>query len=322
MLISYEHEFLKLKQILELKNNILIISHRGPDGDTIGSNFALRRMLELELGKNIVSACADEISEKYNFVEGITNFVSDFNLNEFDLIISVDIATESLLKFGKNKPELFNKNIPFINIDHHHDNSLFGTMNIVSGEASTTVLLYEFFKWGNFKIDRQIATYLLLGIYYDTGSLMHSNTTPRVYRIVADLILKGADVKLITKNLFNSTSLGKLKLWGRILERMYKDENNVILSAVLKEDLQATGTTKEDASGIIDYLNMIPEAKFCMLLNESDQGLVKGSLRTLHDDVNVSEVAHKFGGGGHTKASGFAMSGKLKQEIRWTVIGE
>ncbi|MDX9970522.1 MAG: bifunctional oligoribonuclease/PAP phosphatase NrnA [Candidatus Gracilibacteria bacterium] len=315
-------DFEKVKNALESANRICIISHRGPDGDAVGSNLALKIQLE-KLGKTVISACVDPVPENSLFLLNANKFVSDFNYADFDLFVSVDCAALSLMKFHEKKPELLSGEKVFINIDHHSSNDNFGNINIVDGEApSTSTILYSFFNYANWDIDRETATCLLHGIYFDTGSLMHSNTTSYVYEVCGELIKKGADLKKIVKNLFKTIEINKLRLWGRILERAYINSDSVVISAVNQEDLSALNTTHKDTGGAIDYLNAVPDSKYCVLLSEDDKGVVKGSIRTQRDEVNVSDVASKFGGGGHPKASGFGISGKLKPVVKWQVVNE
>lgn len=315
-------EFNKAKLALEGANKICIISHRSPDADAVGSNLALRFLLEA-MGKIVVSACTDQIPSDCVFLKKSDTFVDDFNYEDFDLIVSVDCGAIGLVKFHEKKPEILSGNKPFINFDHHESNEHFGTINPVNPEyCATSYILYQFFEYCGWPMSRDMVTCLLHGIYFDTGSLMHSNTTASVYRVVGQLILKGADLKTVVKHLFNTTPVGKLRLWGRVMERAYVNEDNVVVSAISKEDYAVCGASSKDTGGAIDFLNAVPDAKYCVLLTEDNKGLVKGSLRTQRDDVNLSDVASQWGGGGHPKASGFGIQGKLRPVMKWQIFDE
>jgi len=134
------------------------------------------------------------------------------------------------------------------------------------------------------------------------------------------LMMKGANVQKISKELFHTTPANRLRLWGKILERTYVNDEGVTVSAVNRSDYASCGVTSKDTGGIIDYLNAVPDSKYCVLLSEDEKGLVKGSLRTQRDDVNLSEVASKWGGGGHPKASGFGVQGKLQPVLSWRIV--
>src|SRR3989338_3947514 len=131
---------------------------------------------------------------------------------------------------------------------------------------------------------------------------------------------KGANLKRIAKELFHTTPVNRLRLWGRILEKMHVNDEGVTISAVEKSDYEACQATSHDTGGAIDYLNAVPGAKYCVLLSEDEKGLVKGSLRTQRNDVNLSDVASKWGGGGHPKASGFGVPGELKPVMTWKIM--
>ncbi len=313
-------EFQKAKNALLAAEKICIISHRSPDGDAVGSNLALRLPLEA-LGKTVVSACVDPVPENSLFLKKAGEFVQDFNYEDFDLIMSVDCGALKLVKFHETKPEILSGAKPFINIDHHESNDFFGTINVVDPKsAATCLILYYFLKFCDWKITIDVATCLLHGIYFDTGGMMHSNTTAEVFKVCSDLMNKGADVARTSRELFHMTPVNRLRLWGRILERTYVNEEGVTVSAVNRADYEACNAGSGDTGGVIDYLNAVPGSKYCVLLSEDERGVVKGSLRTQRNDVNLSEVASKWGGGGHPKASGFGINGRLEPIVHWKIV--
>ena len=164
-----------------------------------------------------------------------------------------------------------------------------------------------------------MATSLLCGLYYDTGSFMHSNTTDQVYKIAGELMQLGADYKTIAKKLFRSHSLNKLKLWGELLSNLKQTDNNIIVAGLRAEDFNAHNAKLEDCSGAIDYLSMAKDNEFATLLIEDGKGNVRGSLRSRKNDHNLSEIASLLGGGGHKKASGFTIKGKLQKQTVWSI---
>jgi len=313
-------EFNKAKRVFDSAQKICIISHRSPDGDAVGSNVALRMGLE-SASKTVVSACVDIVPENSIYLKKADTYVRDFNYEDFDVIVSVDCGDIKLVKFHEAKPEILTGEKPFVNFDHHESNNLFGKINPVDPRAAATcVIMYKFFKFCDWKITIDIANALLHGIYFDTGGMMHSNATAEVFKIASDLVLKGANVQKISKELFHTTPVNKLRLWGKIMERTYVNEDSVTISAASASDYIACGATSHDTGGAIDYLNCVPDSKYCILLSEDDRGIVKGSLRTQRDDVNLSEVASQWGGGGHPKASGFGIEGKLQPIFSWKVV--
>jgi bifunctional oligoribonuclease and PAP phosphatase NrnA len=315
-------EFSRAKNALLEADNICIVSHRGPDGDAVGANLALRLALE-SFGKNVVSACVDPVPPNSMFLKKADSFVLDFNYEDFDVIVAVDCGHIKLFKFHETKPEILSGKKPFINFDHHESNDNYGTINPVDPLAcATCFVLYKFFKFMGWEISIDMATALLHGIYFDTGSLMHSNTDADVYRVAGKLMARGADLKRISRELFHVTSVAKMRLWGKILERAQINEDNVTISAVSESDYAATGTNSKDTGGAIDFLNMVPESKYSVLLSEDGKGLVKGSLRTQRNDINLSKIASQWGGGGHPKASGFGVEGRLRPIVSWKVVSD
>lgn len=316
-------EFEKAKELFINEQRFVIISHRGPDGDAVGSNLALRLILE-GMGKEVISACVDPVPADSTWLKHGETFVEDFDYEAVDVVVAVDCAAPKLMVFNERKPEIMSGRKPFVNFDHHITNDGFGTVNIVKPEAcSTAIILWDFFKFCRWPVTREIATCLLHGIYFDTGGMMHSNTTAEVFKVAGELMSMGADLRKISKELFHTTEVNKLRLWGRILERAYVNDDNVTVSAVNAEDYRVTGASARDTGGAIDYLNAVPNAQYCVLLTEDpEKGIVKGSLRTQREDVNLSDIAGQWGGGGHPKASGFGLSGKLKPVMSWKVEGE
>jgi len=332
-------KFSEAKRTLLNADKICIISHRSPDGDAVGSNLALKLSLE-KLGKKVTSACVDPVPENSLWLKGARDYVSDFNYKDFDVIVSVDCGAKKLVAFHEKKPELFegetvleideagNEKMvlvkkPFINFDHHESNDLFGDINIVDSQAcATSFIMYFFLQHAKWEIDKDIATALLHGLYFDTGSFMHSNVNEYVLKVASDLMKRGANYKRIAKELFHTTPVNKLRLWGRILERTYVNEDNVTVSAVSRHDYDVCGASSHDTGGVIDLLNAVPGSQYSVLLTEDEKGIVKGSLRTQRDDINLSEVASVFGGGGHPKASGFGIPGRLEPHISWKIVPE
>lgn len=314
------HEFKKVQLFLKNAKRVCIISHRSPDGDTIGSNVALRLAL-MQRGLQVTSVCADTIPERYYFLPHITDFQKKLTLVGQDVIFTLDMAAKHLLGFSSQQEDLFTF-FPLINIDHHPDNTLFANLNIVDEHcASTTMILLSLFKSLDIPITKDMATALLLGIYSDTGSFMHANTSQDAFRAASELLSLGANISLIVKRLFKNFPISRLRLWGEVFKRMHINQHHVVSSVITKSDFAGSDTNSEDLSGVVEYLNMVPGSRFAMLLTEdakNDQ--VKASLRTLNDDVDVSTIAHKFGGGGHKKASGFRIPGKIEEEVTWKVV--
>lgn len=314
--------FREAKKLIERSEKILLISHRRPDGDTLGANIAIHLMLQ-DMGKQTTLACIDEASERYDFLPDIRKFVRDFTFTDYDLIIVSDAGAHYMTQYHTIYPDIFSGKVPVLNIDHHASNDNFGTLNMVDPHApSTTVLLHRWFKFLRINITPAIATALLTGIYNDTGSLMHSNTTMEVYEISADLVARGARVNSISRSMFRSNPLSTLKLWGRVLENMKVTDDGVCMSVLTMKDFEESGAHPDESGGVIDLLNAVPDTKFSVLLAEDGKGNIKGSFRTRRDDVDLAALAANFNGGGHKKAAGFSMPGTIQKETMWKIISD
>ncbi len=308
--------------LIKKSKNILLVAHRKPDSDTIGSSLALYNIFK-KLEKNIYCYCQDSIPEKFNFILESTNFIVSneiiSKISEIDLIITLDSGNINMT--GINKLP-FDKIIPIINIDHHQDSTYFGKINIIKGNTSSTAeIIYDILERVGLPINKEVATCLLMGIFGDTDSFKNSNTTDKTLIITSKLLVAGAKLKQITKFTLQDKSLSTLKLWGEILSRIKKNKGlNMVSTVITREDLERSSASYDDLEGISNFLNSIPEARASLVLTERE-GEIKGSLRTLRKNIDVSKIAHLFGGGGHKKAAGFTIPGQLvKREGKWKII--
>ncbi|MBU0578117.1 bifunctional oligoribonuclease/PAP phosphatase NrnA [Patescibacteria group bacterium] len=314
-----EKELNSIKELIDKSNRILIIPHKAPDGDAIGAALGLFQVFS-QLGKSPMVRCFDEPPGVFSFMPNIEKVQIGLTSTDYDAIFIVDSGATHLTGFNESHPQLFDKSLEVINIDHHPSNEFYGKYNLVVTEASSaTQILYEMCMNLDLPIDRNTATCFLTGIYTDTGSFMHSNTTPEVMKIAARLLAKGANLRSISKDLFNTTKISTMRLWGRVLKNTYQTTDSVTMSVVTEKDFEDTGAEYSEMTGAVDYVNSVPESKYSVILTERD-GKVKGSLRTLREEVDVAAVASAYGGGGHTKAAGFTIPGYLEKEIRWKVV--
>lgn len=313
-------EFQRAKRLIDSAEKILVIAHRKPDGDTLGSCISFKRALS-KIGKDITMACIDEIPDRYAYLPDIKHFVNDFNFHEYDLMIVCDAGASYMTDYHNRYADIWSGDVPVINVDHHASNDNFGTVNVVdTNAASATMITYKFFKYAGYDITPQIATCILTGLYNDTGSFMHQNTTPEVLRIAGEMTAAGGKVVDVSKNLFKNTSVSTLKLWGRVLSNLKINDEGVAMSVITNRDFAECNAEVDELSGAVDFINCVPNTKFTVLLHEDGTGNVKGSFRTRREGVDLEEIASKFGGGGHKKASGFTIPGKLEKEIRWKIV--
>ncbi|MFH1375446.1 MAG: bifunctional oligoribonuclease/PAP phosphatase NrnA [Patescibacteria group bacterium] len=313
----------QLEKLLVDSESILLLTHKNPDGDALGSLLALYLILD-HAGKKVTPACLDPAPKNLRYLPAAEKIVNDFDVKEFDLLIVLDCGDPHQTGFDQDKPELFRPSgqvaRQIIKIDHHQMASDFGDVQIIHPEmCATSSILTRLFERFGVPISPDVATCLLTGISTDTGSFRHSNTKPGTLRLAAKLLRLGANNALIAKNIYRSTPLSALKLWGNVLQSLRQTKDGVTLAVAQKKDFDETDARTEDLAGVVDYVNAVPNAKFSILLSERN-GLVKASMRTQHPDADVAKIASAFGGGGHVKAAGFAVPGKLEREVRWRVV--
>ena len=294
--------------------------HRNPDGDAIGAITGIAELLPLIAPDTPVKLyCVDPAPPVFSYLPSAASIESELNPQEGDVFIFVDCADPKLTEYHESFPQIFGGTWPSICFDHHATNMGFGSVNfVVPDAASTCEIIVDFAEVAGLPLSSQIATCLLTGVYTDTGGLLHSNTTSRVYRTVARLLRAGANHQVMTRSVFRSAKISTLRLWGRVLEKISITDEGGAISALTENDFLAAGADYSELTGAIDYVNAVPGMRFSLVLTERG-GKVKGSLRTLREDVDVAKMASAFQGGGHKKAAGFAVEGKLVPEVRWKV---
>lgn len=323
-MISLEAGFHLLRQALERHQKFVILAHKNPDADTLGSALALYHLL-ISNGKEADVVCISDIPEYISFIPGCEAVLKDFSPDAYDVIISCDSAAPHLTGFDKKYPEIFEEKTRYnvINIDHHANGQPFGNTRIIDIHAAATAsIIYRIFMFHSWKITPCIATCLMTGIITDTGSFQHSNTDADTLRISARLLAHGANLRSIEKEIFKTKKISTLKLWGKVFSNIIVDqERGVVSSAITNQDLEECDAESAELTGVIDYLNSVEGGDFSLLLSE--QGAkVKGSLRTMREEIDVAEIASKVGGGGHTKAAGFSIDGHIKPYVGWRVVSE
>jgi len=317
---NFSTEFNTLSYIIKNSSKILLFAHSNPDGDAAGSVFAFKEYLE-SIGKIVDVACPDPLP---SYLESLTEYSFEFpehlDLSSYDTAIGCDSVEHG---FHTIIPSLNEKTVTVF-IDHHPDITTKADVVIIDSKLSSTCeIIYEYFISQNVHISKNIATYLMVGILGDTGNFQHANTTSRVMEISSDLLKKGASVSKIIQASFANKKISTLKLWGRAFEKAKINSTNGLIATVLTlQDITECNATTEDIGQVASILNTVPGTKFSLVLSERENGIIKGSLRSEeYKGIDVSEVAHQFGGGGHKLASGFEVKGKIVEtENGWEII--
>ncbi len=311
------------KQIYnELKkaDSIMIVPHQNPDGDAMGAATAMAQILDRMNIKHVIF-CATESPSTLSFLEHANELKTSPSIwkkEKFSHILTVDCSSldyagiEEFINKLDYQPTL-------INIDHHSSNELYGNINLVIPDSSsTTEILYNFFKVNDIDIDEEIATSLMTGLLYDTSNFSNSGTSKKALSIASELSRQHANTGIIRKCMIQNKSVAALKTTGIVLSRLVIDPTTNIAYTILKqEDFGKNQVKEEELEGIANMLNHLKEGVASMVFKENQDKTVKISMRTTKNDVDVSKIAKMFGGGGHKKASGFSINKPLDQAVKY-----
>lgn len=320
------NNILKIKNLIANASSILLICHQNPDGDAIGSLCVFINHFEA-VGKKYKAFCSGKISSSFYFLEGVEKIQTnqDFKLDEYNLIIILDCGDLRQTGLQSVFEEMLQKRLTerpiVVNIDHHITNEYFGDINLVIENASSTAeIIYENFK-DILKIDRKIATALLLGIFTDTGHFSNPATTISSFQVASALLKAGGRLKLIIDNIFRNKSVSDLKIWGKIFSRLIENKKfGLAIALIFREDFAGNEFDDGAVEGLTNFLNHLEGARVVLVLREKE-GEIKGSLRTTDDSIDVSRLARLFGGGGHQRAAGFTIKGSLRETADgWKVM--
>jgi phosphoesterase RecJ-like protein len=289
-------------------DRFLLTTHENPDGDALGSLLAMHKML-LALGKDSVMFLAAKefpLPVEYRFLQ----------IEEVFHEPPADIASRIVVFLDCGNIDrmpvdfLQNHSSTVLNIDHHHDNTRFGTTNLVDVAASCTAeILYDLAGRVGVDLTLEMANALYVGLVTDTGKFMYENTDARAHRMAAGLIDVGVNVNDIYRRLYEHVPLEKLKLVARALEKIeLRDDGKLATTYIAEDDYAATASGEGFTEGIIDYLRTIDgTALVAVVRDQPEKGRAarKVSLRAADSSVDVSAIARKHGGGGHRRAAGF-----------------
>ena len=322
---------------IKASTRILVIGHTSPDADALASVGAILEIAS-DLGLGTYAYAAKKIVGAYEFIpnEDLIKTEEPEDLKLFDTIVILDcgsisrtgleVRLRTLIRAQKEGRLL--KRPYIIELDHHSSQEAYADLEIrLPEKASTTEIIYNFLKANNLTISRPLANCILIGLLTDTGHFLHANSSREALAISSEMLLRGASLPKIIDHTVNNKSFSALKVWGRALENMQLNAETGLatsaLTAVELRELLAPVEAKAEADlfgDIVSFLSTLGGVRVALLLREEGD-IVKGSLRTNDDDIDVAQIAHNWGGGGHKKAAGFTITGKLaKAEKGWKVV--
>ncbi len=316
-------DVVKCRNILKDAGSVLLLTHEKPDGDAIASILAMRQILSHISDAKITAVCVDAVPKAFRFLPDADSIKSDFLGGDVDVVVILDCGDLKRTGFGERLISMFERGVPIINVDHHPKNDLhkIACVNLVDTlSASTTEILYELALLFKVSIDAPLATLLFTGLYTDTGSFQHPITSERVLQIASFLLSRGARLKEVRHNLANSKPVPMLKLWGIALSRIRIHPSGLVASVITADDMRLSGGSEDDLAGIVSLLESVHDCRVALLVSETD-GQIRGSLRSNNSRVDVAKIARVLGGGGHPKAAGFSLKGKLKvDKMGWKIV--
>ena len=301
-------------------DRFLVVTHENPDGDALGSLLATTLTLR-RLGKDVEMFLGGSgaLPREYAFMrlDGLRRTLPD-DLEQ-RVLVAVDCAKAD--RIGPD-PDPIERASLVIDIDHHHDNTRFGDVNLIVADASSTAeIVRDVLRELDVPLTPQIAEGLYVALVTDTGRFQYSNTTPKALRLAAELVEAGADVHGIFRHVYETVQFAKLKLLARALERARLYEGGrLVVSYLVKEDFPEVGAEEPFSEGIIDHLRAVEGSEMVALIREPprEEGPVRRiSLRSSHDEIDVSAIARLRDGGGHPQAAGFASDEPLEQIVEF-----
>jgi len=312
------NELTAVAEVLRERDRFLLVTHENPDGDALGSILALKLGLDA-LGKESVMFLGGE--------SGIPRDYELLRLGALERELPADAAERVLValdcasaaRMGLD-PGLLERVPLSLEVDHHHDNTRFARINLVVPEASSTgEIVRDLLRELGVELTAQIAEALYVALVTDTGRFQYTNTTPKALRLAAELVEAGVDVHRVFQGIYESVEFAKLKLLARALERAQVYEGGrLVVSYLLRSDFEELGVGEEYAEGIIDSLRSVDGAEMAATIREPPEPADaerRVSLRSSRDELDVSAIARKRGGGGHRQAAGFSSPETVEQIV-------
>lgn len=288
--------------ILKEQNNILILTHAHPDGDTLGCGYALCRAL-MSLGKICAVENADEIPKKYGYM------FSDIVPIKFKpkYVVAVDVATENLLGDLEGKYHID------MCIDHHSTNTEYADALLLEDAPAASEIMLKVIEALGVTLDKGIANCLYTGLSTDTGCFRYASTTANTYRCAAKLIEAGADNGTINRVMFETKSKTYARLERLAIDtmRFYVDERVAIIT-VTQEMYKLTGSNEQETEALAPMTRQVEGVEVGITIREKPDGTCKASIRTF-ETVNAATLAKAFGGGGHPQAAACKFNCSVKE---------
>jgi phosphoesterase RecJ-like protein len=298
----------RIIEAIRQSDSCCVVGHVRPDGDCIGSQLALALALKSQ-GRPVVCWNEDPLPRKLEFLDPDHLMQLPKPGQKFDCVIATDCA--SFERLGRVAECIKDRKI-FLNIDHHESNTRYADLNwIDSREPSTGELIFRLLQQAKWSITPDIADCLFTAISTDTGSFQYPTTRPSTYYAAGRLVDRGADVAKVCNEVYQSYPLSRVRLLRHVFNHFRLTHNNEIAYFWLKQaDYVRTGARPDESEGLIDHIRAIEPVVVACVFEEMGTDMVRVSLRSKREDLDVGEIAKAFGGGGHPAAAGARIAGK------------
>jgi len=304
--------FAEIGAAIAAAQKILVISHLRPDGDALGSTLACALWLR-QIGKRVTAWNEDGVLEKFRYLpEWPLVTPPEGEPQEFDAVIMLDTSVKN--RAGTCLEHIAKAGV-WINLDHHISNGRFGDLNYIDPSAPATgEILHQFLKSQNAVITPEIAANLFAAISTDTGSFQYAGTSPRTFRIAAELVEAGVEVSKLSQRMYDSQPRRRLDLLRHALNSAeFLCDDQAVSFTLTTADTERLGVIPEDNEGIIDHLRAVDTVVVAVFFEELPDGKVRVSSRSKDPRVDVCRICGLFGGGGHPLASGARMKGPIAE---------
>ncbi len=294
----------RIAEELRERERFVLSSHVRPDGDSIGSQLALAYALR-RLGKHVRIVNHDPAGPGLQAFPGVASIeIGDHVEGDYDAAVILECG--DLTRTGVSGLERYF----LINIDHHPGNAMYGVINWFDGSAAACgEMVFDIVKALGAPLTIEIATHVYMAILTDTGSFHYSSISPRTFDICRQTLEAGIDPVHIARTVFDSNHIGRLKLFGAVLSSIQLEDNGRLAVIYLDREMaQRAGGTYDDTEGLINLPLTVKEIQAVAFFKEWDNGEFRVSMRS-KGDIDVCDVAKRFGGGGHKNASGCTVPG-------------
>ena len=314
---EFLEEHARIGSLIICSDTIAISGHTSPDGDALGSALGLALALRTHFPeKRVVCLLADDapVPRIYRFLEGADSFVPAARFDEApDLFISVDCPVIDRLA---DAAEVARRARTIVSFDHHPSRGEFADVSVRNASsAATAVLIDAFLTAARIRVTPAVATCLLCGIVTDTGRFQYQNADADAFRCASHLVSCGADPARISLEVYQSQRIEYLHLESIVMGRIRSVcDGRVAYSYARLEDLEGCGVSQDECDGLVDCVRSVMGVEVCLFLKEVEGGRVRGNLRS-KGPLDVSEIAHAFGGGGHVAAAGFTYEGSVEDTL-------